>query len=308
MIDSQDSATGPLSASMFAPQEWDNGKFSIQHWLRKTAWHNLKDTEYGTRPDAPPPHAGVLEDPLLNQIYKIDVATFLAAERVSVQCVAGCVGFSPDETTQMHLATQTLDEARHYEVFSKRMAAIGVGPEERLRLIDSVTTPAMAKFFHLILEQVDKRDFLGATIALNLILEGMAYPVYRYEAKYWSRLDPALSQVISGAFADEITHVGFGEAYIRSAVRTGAEVRNKTIRLAKEFNLLMTEVFNGVIRHYVGLYQEAANNYLDLMGDLEIFPGHIIANTSEEQQVRILLNDIGMEFRKRMRNIGIEMT
>jgi len=44
---------------------------------------------------------------------------------------------------------------------------------------------------------------------MNVILEGLAYPIYRYETKYWSRLDPGLSGLIADAFHDEVQHVNF---------------------------------------------------------------------------------------------------
>lgn len=289
------------------PQEWDTGRFSIQQWFKKTAWHNLKDTRYGVKTDAPPPREEIWTDPLLNQVYKIDLATFIAAEKVSVDCVSSLVRFAPDEVSAGHLATQTLDEARHYEVFCRRMADIGVEPGKRDDIVRKYTTPAMRKFFDLIMEQVDKRDFAAATLALNIILEGMAYPVYRYEKAYWSRFDPGLSQIIAGAFADEITHVGYGEAYIRHACATDVVTRNRILKLAGEFHGLMREVFQGVIFHYIGLYQAAANNHMDLIGDVEIFPGHKMAETSEEEQVRILMESISEEYSRRMASMGLEL-
>ena len=68
---------------------------------------------------------------------------------------------------------------------------------------------------------------------------------------------------------------------------------------------LMTEVFEGVIKHYIGLYQEAANNHMDLIGDLEIFPGQTMATMTEEDQARTLLKEIRAEQDARLRHIGV---
>ncbi len=62
----------------------------------------------------------------------------------------------------------------------------------------------------------------------------------------------------------------------------------------------VTEAFEQVINHYIGLYQECANQYMDVMGDVEIFPGHKMAQVSEEDQVRLLLEEIRQEHAARI--------
>lgn len=295
------------NANKFSNTGWQQERFDIQHWLRKTPWHSLKDTEYGLRADVAPPNAALWDDPLLNQIYKLDIATFLTAEHLSVEGISKLVSQAPDEACQVFLATQAFDEARHYEVFCRRLADMGVTPEQRKELVDMVTTPAMRKFYDAIREQVDRNDFVSAILAHNIILEGMAYPLYRYEIKYWSRLDPGLSQLVQGAFADEVHHVSFGEEFIKAENRKGSESRNKIERLSREFHQMMTEVFESAIHHYIGLYQEAANTHMAIMGDVEIFPGHRMCDTSEEDQVRILMKEVEHEYQHRLLEVGISL-
>lgn len=293
------------AAATFPEQDWDNGTFGIQSWLRRTAWRTLRDTDYGVPKDAAPPHPALHDDPLLRQVYYIDVALFLSAEETSYKAVSGMVRAAPSELAQMALATQTLDEARHFEVFSHRLAHFGVTPDKRAELVARYTTRAMRSFYDLVLEQVDRRDFYASSIAQNLILEGMAYPIYRYEIKYWSRFDPGLAKLISGAFADEVHHVGFGEAINASHMRRlGDGERARIQRLTADFHKLMREVFEEVISHYVGLYQECANQYTELVGDIEIFPGYTLATLTEEEQIRLLLKEIEDEHATRLARIG----
>lgn len=284
---------------------WDNGSFGVQTWLQRTPWGTLRGTEYGTRDDVPPPSELVWTDPLLNQIYKLDIATFLTAEKVSVDGISSLVSCAPDEGSAVFMATQAVDEARHFEVFSRRLADFGVAPAERNGLMARVTTRQMKQFYDLIREQVDKRDYTAALIAHNVILEGMAYPVYRYEIKYWSRLDAGLSQMIQGAFADEVHHVSYGEAFTRNLLRGDVALRNRINRMLHDFEGLMTGVFEAVIDHYIGLYQAAADAHKDLMGDIVIFPGKRIADLSEEDQVRMLLAEIRKEHSDRLGALGL---
>lgn len=291
----------------FNSGDWDNGTFGVQSWLERTPWRTLRDTRYGSRDNVEPPSELLWEDPLLNQIYKLDIATFLTAEKLSVDGISRMVSFAPDEGSRIFMATQVIDEARHFEVFSRRLADFGVGPDERNALIGRVTTREMRQFYDLISEQVDKGDYVAALVAHNIILEGMAYPVYRYEIKYWSRLDPGLSQIIQGAFADEVHHVSYGEAYLRSLIASDVGLRNRIVRLLSDFEQLMTGVFEAVIAHYIGLYQAAASAHLGLMGDIMIFPGKRIADLSEEDQVRMLLQEVKQEHAKRLVTLGIVM-
>ena len=290
----------------YPSQDWNQDRWSVQKWFERTAWKGLKDTHFGKDPNGPDPHSCLLEDPLIRQIYLLDIASFITAERTSVLAVSGMIRSAPDEASQLHLSTQVLDEARHYEVFCRRMADFGITPEQRADLEKLVTTPAMQNFYDLIHEQVDKGDFIASTLAQNITMEGMAYPVYRYEIKYWSRVDTALSQIIKGAFADEAHHVGFGEEIVRSQLKgMGSEKRNRAKALLADFQLLMSEVFDGVISQHIALYQQAADNHMDLMGDIEIFPGHFMRDISEEQQVNLLVNEIQMEQKKLLSRVGL---
>jgi hypothetical protein len=285
---------------------WEDERWGVQKWLERTAWRSLSDTAYGCDIEAAPVHPALYEDKLLRKVYELDVALFIGAEQTSYRAVAGMMNLAPDEGTQIQLGTQVLDECRHYEVFCRRLADMEVTPQRRKELVRRYTTSSLRKFYELILEQVDRGDFYAASLAQNLILEGMAYPLYRYEIKYWSRFDPNLSRIIKGAFADESHHVGFGEALNAVQLkRATAEQRAHLVRLLGDFHLLMTEVFQEIIKHYVGLYQECANHYVDLVGDIEIFPGHTLAQMSEEEQARALLAEIQREHEERLGRLGL---
>jgi hypothetical protein len=50
----------------------------------------------------------------------------VAGERCALAASAGLIGCAPDEPSKRFLATQTLDEARHVEIFSQRLFDLGV--------------------------------------------------------------------------------------------------------------------------------------------------------------------------------------
>jgi 1,2-phenylacetyl-CoA epoxidase catalytic subunit len=284
---------------------WNGANCDYQAWLERAPWRTLQGTTYGVSPADEKPHPALEDDVLVQRIYKLDIATFLTAERVSYQNMSRLVTLAPDEQSQVFLVTQTSDEVRHFEVFCQCLAAAGVTPEGRNEMMESVTTREMQKFYDLISEQTDKGDFAGAMLAHNVVLEGMAYPVYRYEAAYWSVFAPHLTRIIRGAFADEVHHVRFGESIITRYLGLGDDSRNRIQRLAREFHTLMTEVFESTIRHYIHLYQLVANQYRDVVGDIEIFPQKKMADISEEEQVRVLSREIQAEHERRLARIGL---
>lgn len=290
------------------PNTWDksDGRFEVQTWLEKVPQGRLKATDYGIPEHKREPHPVLFDDPLVNQVVKMDLASFLSGEHHSYEYSAKMMLIAPDETSQMFLATQTIDEARHFEIFCRRLADYGVSPENRTKLMKRYLLPATQKMMDLMDEQADKKNFVGCVIAQNLILEGMAYPVYRYETKYWSRFDPGLSHIIEGAFADEVHHTHFGEVYLRDYFAGDIKAKNESQKLVYQFHKLMTEVFESFIRQYIGLYQEAVDGHKDLLGDIEIFPGMLMANVTEEEQTRILLSEIQKDYKRCLDLIGLQ--
>jgi 1,2-phenylacetyl-CoA epoxidase catalytic subunit len=304
MTDSTEPTT--CDVPYYFEQSWDQtDKASIQNWLDHSVGRRLQGSTYGIRGSLQP-RSVVWADPLVNQIAKLDIATFLIGERHSIRHTAAMVNLAPDERSQAFLASQVLDEARHFEAFSHRMAVLGVAPPERETLMSHYNVPEMQKLFDVTEEQIDKGFFEGAVVGQNLIIEGMAFPIYRYESRYWSWFDPGLSQVIRGAFADEVAHTWFGEAFLRSVVADDVARRNRINALVRDMYQLMQEMFQSHIRRYVSLYQAAANEHMNELGDIMIFKDRKMSEVSEEEQIKHIMNEVAEEYRSRSVAIGLE--
>jgi hypothetical protein len=285
--------------------EWKGARHEVEYWLKRTPWRNLKDTIYGIKKGMEEIPEIVHNDPMLKMAYIIDLATFMHGEKVALEACAASITFAENDECQRFLATQVLDEARHYEVFKHRMISLGITEDEVPKILARFNTESFKKFESMIWEQLDKKDLLGSVIALNIMLEGLAHPVYNYEMKYWSRLDPGMSNLIKGIFQDEVQHANFGEAYATKMVSTYGECRIKARKLFIQFKKIIDELFDESRKNYVKLYQEVANNHIDKMGDLEIFPGVMMGNTTEEEQAYYLKEETQREFNKRIKAIGI---
>ena len=70
------------------------------------------------------------------------------------------------------LATQTLDEARHVEIFMHRPFDLGVKSDELEDVIRERANPNLVKFAELLLDKVDRKDFVAGVVGQNVILDG----------------------------------------------------------------------------------------------------------------------------------------
>ena len=84
-------------------------------------------------------------------------------------------------------AQQTLDEARHHEVFRERLEKASAAASARADAEAAILIPPLRRFIDRCYEVADAGSFVEALVLMNLVLEGMAYPLYAYEERYWRR-------------------------------------------------------------------------------------------------------------------------
>ena len=90
--------------------------YSIQQWLESCPQGYLENTDFGHAPGENEPEL-LLESPaLLEQAISLTVQ-LVAGERCALAASSGLINSAPDSASKIFLATQTLDEARHVEIF-----------------------------------------------------------------------------------------------------------------------------------------------------------------------------------------------
>ena len=101
--------------------------YSIQSWLESCPQGYLEGTEWGHKP-------GEEEVALLreNRVLREDAirttVQLVVGERCALAASSGLINAAPDEGSKRFLATQTLDEARHVEIFTHRLIDLGAVP------------------------------------------------------------------------------------------------------------------------------------------------------------------------------------
>ena len=151
--------------------------YSIQSWLESCPQGYLENTEYGHQPGEREPEL-LLQNELLHTETVRATVQLVVGERCALAASSGLINAAPDEGSKRFLATQTLDEARHVEIFTQRLYDLGVQKQELESTIRQYANPNLVKFAELLLEKVDKKDFVAGVVGQNIVLEGMAFSVF----------------------------------------------------------------------------------------------------------------------------------
>ena len=122
-----------LPATRAAAEEEDDMSdfltaYSIQNWLESCPQGYLENTEFGHAPGEGEP-ALLLENEVLRADAIRTTVQLVVGERCALAASSGLINAAPDEGSKRFLATQTLDEARHVEIFTKRLHDLGVRKE-----------------------------------------------------------------------------------------------------------------------------------------------------------------------------------
>lgn len=251
--------------------------------------------------------AVILDSPPLAEVHRLDLALFVVFEEVSLRVSGALTRRAPSLDALDFSAQQTLDEARHHEVFRRRLerasAAAGLG---KVPATDAILIPPLARFIERCYEVADGGSFVEGLVLMNLVFEGMAHPLYAYEERYWKPLDPYLARLVRAAFTDETRHVAFGAAIVRTLLADDPGARAKAAALVGDARRAMGEVFSHYIQEFVGLFDAVARLHPDRFADVELAPGRRIVDTPYEEQVRMIQASIDREHGRLLARAGLD--
>lgn len=238
----------------------------------------------------------------LAEVHRLDLALFVVFEESALRVSGALTRRAPDPQALTFTAAQTLDEAHHYESFRRRLAlAQGGGGDAEAAIL----TPPLRRFIDRCFEVAEGGDYAEGLTLVNLVLEGMAYPLYAYEQRYWRPVDPYLAQLVRGAFVDETRHVTYGSHLVRALLADDPARRARVRRLCHEARDALAEVFRYYIRSFVGLFDAVARRHRDVFAGAEFAPGRLIAATPYEEQVATIHASIQQEHERLLGQAGL---
>jgi hypothetical protein len=281
--------------------------YSIQYWLESCPQGYLEDTEYGHRRGEMEPEV-ILTDPLLHEQALRTTTQLVVGERCALAASSGLINAAPDEGSKRFLATQTLDEARHVEIFTRRLYDLGVKPKELEDTLDRYANPNLVRFAEVLLEKVSAGDFVAGVVGQNVILEGMAFSVFEMMEAANREANPKFAHTLSGTIADERRHVGFGENCIGGLVRQHPEKKAEIERMQEEMSYYMLATFSdqfggGQAQEEFARAREATGSGADEAAEWQ---GLNLRTATPEQLEQQLGSTILAAFKERLGRIGLE--
>lgn len=276
--------------------------YSIQSWLESCPQSYLEDTVYGHGADEGEAELVIDNEVLREDAIRTTVA-LVVGERCALSASSGLINLAPDEGSKRFLATQTLDEARHVEIFTQRLFDLGVKKDNLETTVQRYANPNLIKFAELLLEKIDNKDFVAGVVGQNIVLEGMAFSVFEMMHTANAEMNPKFAHTLSGTIADERRHVGFGENRIGSLIQEHPEKKPEVEKMQKEMSYWMLATFSDAFK------QTQAIDELDRIGEQRSharFHGTDLGLASPEEMEAVLADTVLKEFKTRLGRIGLD--
>ena len=274
-------------------------QYSIQRWLEACPQGYLEDTVYGRGADEHEP------EELLGDQTQLDAAIgatvqLVVGERAALAASSGLVNAAPDYPSKRFLATQTLDEARHVEIFTQRLYDLGVKKDKLEDVIAERANPHLVKFAEVLLEKVEAGDFIAGVVGQNIVLEGMAFTVFEMMEAGNRELNPKFAHTLRGTIADERRHVGFGENRIGSLIQQHPERKSEIEKMQEEMTFHMLATFSLA-------FSESPVEETAPSGDAGAeWQGVNLSTATPEEMEAVLADTVLGEFKTRLARIGLE--
>jgi hypothetical protein len=132
------------------------------------------------------------------------LSQFLHGEQGALLTAATVAHGVPDMKAKYYAATQTVDEARHVEVYDRYVNKI------------AIHYPMVPWLKQLIDVTLHTDDFCKVMIGMNMIIEGLALGAFNN--MYRQTNEPLLKSVTFNVMRDESRHVSFGHIYLTPTV------------------------------------------------------------------------------------------
>ena len=153
---------------------------SISHWVDAVAtrqWAGDREALAALGNSLPD---SIIASPEFAQVHRLDLALFTIFEEASLRVSGALTRLAPNDEALRFAAQQTLDEARHHEMFSDRLTLAcrdaDASPEEAT---EAILIPPLRQFVERCYEVADGGSFIDAMVLMNLVLEGYGASVVR---------------------------------------------------------------------------------------------------------------------------------
>lgn len=179
--------------------------------------------------------------------YAWTLSQFMHGEQGALLVSSQLVSCAPTYDGKLYSASQTFDEARHVEVFSRYM-------QEKVGMMYPVNAHLKSLLDKVLTDERWDLKFIG----MQIIIEGLALAAF--QTLRLVSTDPLFRQLLEYVIRDEARHVAFGVTYMEQYVRClSQQEKDERAHFAYEACIVMRErlVANQVHAHF-GFDVEAA--------------------------------------------------
>ncbi len=145
--------------------------------------------------------------PASAELFQRCFAHFVSGEEISLACATELSGFVPDRASSQYLLIQASEEQSHLEHFRTKLEQFGLGEAKLNRFV----APSFKKFGEAIEKRVAARDYVGALVGNNVVVEGLAICLLEMGCKDLRANSDEISKFLDFVLEDERHHVRFGE-------------------------------------------------------------------------------------------------
>ncbi len=132
------------------------------------------------------------------------LSNFLHGEQGAMMVAAEMVNAVPHMDGKFYAATQTLDEARHVEVFSAY-----------IKLLDEVH-PIMPSLKSILDKTIASESWIHKAVGMQIVVEGLALYVFRDMRR--TTEEPLLKELLTYVSRDEARHCAYGVRYLSAII------------------------------------------------------------------------------------------
>ena len=134
------------------------------------------------------------------------LSNFLHGEQGALMVASQMVGSVPHMDGKFYAATQTVDEARHVEVFASYIKLLGD------------VHPIMPSLKQVLDATIGTGSWLEKAVGMQMVVEGLALYVFRDMRN--ATEEPLLKQLLTYVSRDEARHCGYGVKYLSAVTES----------------------------------------------------------------------------------------
>ena len=149
--------------------------------------------------------------PASAELFQRSFAHFVSGEEISYACATELSTIAPDPTSSRYLLVQAGEEMTHLNHFRTKLDQFGLGEAKLSKFV----APSFAKFGEAITKRLERRDYVGALVGNNVVVEGLAICLLEMGCKDLRENSDEISKFLDFVLEDERHHVRFGEVRLR---------------------------------------------------------------------------------------------